>query len=68
MVNVGVTAAIKDAEVLSTALLLLSLRASLQRQMTPSLSTIEKESVGHHFKHLMNGVSHMLALMLLVVF
>lgn len=34
MVNVGVTAAIKDAEGLITVLLLLSLRASLQRQTT----------------------------------
>ena len=34
MVNVGVTAAIKEQRVLSTVLLLLSLRASLQRQTT----------------------------------
>ncbi len=45
MVNVGVTAAIKDAERLEAVLLLLNLRASLQEQTTlQSRAPMRKES------------------------
>ena len=62
MVNVGVTAAIKDAEGLIDRALVAQPEGELvEADETPVSSTIEKESVGHIiYKHLMNGVSHML--------
>jgi len=62
MVNVGVTAAIKDAERLIDRALVAQPEGELaEADDTPVSSTIEKESVGHIiYKHLMNGVSHML--------
>ena len=62
MVNVGVTAAIKDAERLIDRALVAQPEGELaEADDAPVSSTIEKESVGHIiYKHLMNGVSHML--------
>ncbi len=62
MVNVGVTAAIKDAEGLIDRALVAQPEGELaEADDAPVSSTIEKESVGHIiYKHLMNGVSHML--------
>ena len=62
MVNVGVTAAIKDAEGLIDRALVAQPEDELaEADDAPVSSTIEKESVGHIiYKHLMNGVSHML--------
>ena len=62
MVNVGVTAAIKDAEgLIDRALVALPEGELAEADDAPVSSTIEKESVGHIiYKHLMNGVSHML--------
>lgn len=64
MVSVGVTAAIKDPD----GLIDKALAAKAQGEMTDAVKNagadsgdVEKESVGHViYKHLMNGVSHML--------
>lgn len=71
MVNVGVTAAIKDAGGLIDRALAAQPTGSLAEDLNEAdvvnggnaaeVSATEKESVGHIiYKHLMNGVSHML--------
>lgn len=63
LVNVGVTAAIKDANGLIDKALALKEQApkAETKVVEEAPVTAEKESVGHIiYKHLMNGVSHML--------
>ena len=65
MVSVGVTAAIKDAEGLIDKALAAKAQGELSEEVanasSDNSSSDEKESVGHIiYKHLMNGVSHML--------
>ncbi|WP_417229076.1 fructose PTS transporter subunit IIB, partial [Thermophilibacter sp.] len=63
LVSVGVTAAIKDPE----GLIDKALAAKAEGELTAEVANasadevVEKESVGHQiYRHLMNGVSHML--------
>lgn len=65
MVSVGVTAAIKDPEGLIDKALAAKAEGELADEVanasSDSSASTEKESVGHIiYKHLMNGVSHML--------
>lgn len=65
MVSVGVTAAIKDPEGLIDKALAAKAEGELTDEVanasSDSSASTEKESVGHIiYKHLMNGVSHML--------
>ena len=65
MVSVGVTAAIKDPEGLIDKALAAKAQGELSEEVanasSDNSSSDEKESVGHIiYKHLMNGVSHML--------
>ena len=64
MISVGVTAAIKDPEGLIDKALAAKAEGELSEEVANASSddaAPEKESVGHIiYKHLMNGVSHML--------
>lgn len=64
LVSVGVTAAIKDANALIDKALAAKASGTLSAEVASAAaddSAAEKESVGHViYKHLMNGVSHML--------
>lgn len=64
LVSVGVTAAIKDANALIDKALAAKASGTLSAEVASAAaddSAAEKESIGHViYKHLMNGVSHML--------
>lgn len=64
LVSVGVTAAIKDANALIDKALAAKASGTLSDEVASAAaddSAAEKESIGHViYKHLMNGVSHML--------
>lgn len=64
LVSVGVTAAIKDADALIDKALAAKASGTLSAEVASAAaddSAAEKESIGHViYKHLMNGVSHML--------